>query len=65
MNKVEFKQYIDENFNISGEASRLITNILDFVETNYPYDEVQYKVLCSLLDGTIGLTDSELKKVYL
>lgn len=65
MNKNEFKQYICDNFDISGEAHRLINNILDFVEENYPEENEQYNVLCSLLDGTIGLTDNEIKKVYL
>lgn len=65
MNREEFKNYINENFDISGEAGRLIDNILYFVEENYPEENEQYRVLCSLLDGTIGLTDSEIKKVYL
>ena len=65
MNKKEFQQYINDNFDISGEASRLINNILDFVEEVYPEENEQYNVLCSLLDGTIGLTDNEIKQVYL
>ena len=65
MDKQEFKQYINDNFDISGEAGRLINNILDFVEWNYPEENEQYKVLCSLLDGSIGLTDNEIKKVYM
>lgn len=31
MNKSEFLLYIEENFNITGESYRLISNILDFV----------------------------------
>lgn len=65
MDKNEFKQYIVDNFNISGEAHRLIGNILDFVQENYTDENEQYNALCSLLDGTIGLTDNEIKKVYL
>lgn len=65
MNKKEFQQYINDNFDISGEVSRLINNILDFVEEVYPEENEQYNVLCSLLDGTIGLTDNEIKQVYL
>jgi len=63
MNREEFKNYIDENFNISGEAGRLINNILCFVETNYTEENEQYNVLCELLDGTIGLTDQEIQQV--
>lgn len=65
MNKNEFLEYIEENFNISGESYRLISNILDFVECNYPEENEQYNVLCALLDGTIGLTDNEIKQVLL
>lgn len=63
MNREEFYNYILENFTLSGEASRLINNILCFVESNYPDENDQYNALCSLLDGTIGLTDNEIKQV--
>lgn len=65
MNREQFYNYIVENFTISGEAGRLIDNILQFVETHYPEENEQYNALCSLLDGTIGLTDNEIKKVYM
>lgn len=63
MNREEFYNYILENFNISGEAGRLINNILHFVEENYIEENEQYKVLCDLLDGTIGISDEEIRKV--
>ena len=65
MNREEFMEYIRENFNVNGTTQRLINNILCFVENNYPEENEQYRVLCSLLDGTIGLTSNEIKKVYL
>ncbi|MCM1121170.1 MAG: hypothetical protein NC416_01165 [Eubacterium sp.] len=65
MNREQFYNYILENFTISGEAGRLIDNILQYVEANFPEENEQYNVLCSLFDGTIGLTDNELKKVYM
>lgn len=65
MNRKEFYNYILENFDISGEAGRLINNILYFVEENYINENEQYKVLCDLLDGTIGLSDQEIRKVYM
>lgn len=65
MNREQFYDYIVENFNISGEAGRLIQNILYFVEENYTKENEQYKALCDLLDGTIGLTDAEIRKVYM
>lgn len=65
MNKSEFLLYIEENFNITGESYRLISNILDFVSNNAINENEQYNMLCNLLDGTIGLSDMELRKVYL
>lgn len=63
MNKSEFLNYLEDNYSISGEAFRLIRNILDYAE-NF-YGDEQYNVLCTLLDGTIGLSDSEIKKINL
>lgn len=65
MNKSEFLLYIEENFNITGESYRLISNILDFVSNNATNENERYNMLCNLLDGTIGLSDMELRKVYL
>lgn len=65
MNRGEFYNYILENYDISGEAARLINNILQFVELNYHEEEMQYSALCDLLDGTIGLSDREIRRVYM
>ena len=65
MDRQEFMEYIRENFNVDVTTLRIIDNILCFVESNYPEENEQYNVLCSLLDGTIGLTSNEIKKVYL
>lgn len=65
MNKQQFFEYIQENFNIDGASQRLILNILSYIEANYPEENEQYNALVSLLDGTIGLEDRELKKVYM
>lgn len=65
MNRDQFYNYIVVNFTVSGEAERLIDNILQFVEAHYTTKSEQYNALCSLLDGTIGLKDNEIKKVYM
>lgn len=65
MDKEEFMNYIAENYNISGEAHRLIGNILNFVADHYTQEDEQYNALCELLDGTIGLSDNEIKKIVL
>ncbi len=65
MDREQFYNYILENFDISGDAGRLINNILQFVQNNYTDEDEQYTVLCDLLDGTIGLSDQEIRSVYM
>ena len=65
MNREEFMEYIRENFNISGEAKRLINNILYYVELQGVEEDEQYIMLCRMLDGTIGLSDNEIKEISL
>lgn len=62
MNRNEFFEYILDNYLINGDAARMLDNILKFVENNYPDENDQYRVLCELLDGTIGLSDREIRK---
>ena len=64
MNREEFYNYIIENFNISGEAKRLVDNILQYVELQGLDEDEQYLLLNFLLDG-IGLSSQEIKKAYL
>lgn len=65
MNKEQFMQYVEDNFNISGEAFRLINNILNYVSAQGESEKEQYNMLCMLLDGTIGLSDSDIKQICL
>jgi len=65
MNREEFYEYIMENYNVSGDYSRLLNNVLLFVESHYPEENEQYNVLCELVNGTIGLSDREIRKVYM
>lgn len=65
MNKTEFMEYIANNFTISGEVYRLISNILDYIESHAIDKNEQYLMAYDLLDGTIGLSDNELQKICL
>ena len=65
MNKEEFMDYISENFDISAEAYRLIDNILNYIASQSVDENEQYDMACALLDGTIGLTDAEIRKICL
>lgn len=64
MNKQEFYNYIYKNFEVGATEMRLIKNILDYVECQGMSENEQYLTLCELLDN-IGLTDAEIRKVYL
>ncbi len=64
-NKEEFKEYLRLVFDISPEAHRLISNILDYVEKNIVGENEQHLALCELLDCTIGLSEWEIKNICL
>ena len=65
MSKSEFIQYIRDNFNVSVEFLRLLTNVLDYATSKY-FDEFELRDYMNyLLDGTIGLSDEEIKKINL
>lgn len=64
-NRQDFYNYIFENYEFDeDDAKTLINNILEFVKLNYPEENEQYNVLGNLLYG-IGISDCELRKVYL
>lgn len=61
MGKEEFYGYILNNFTLSAEAQRIIGNVLTYVELNAPNNEEAHKLLSFFLDGTIGITDEEIR----
>lgn len=64
MNREEFMDYLRENFELTGAEQRLIDNILRRGECITDENE-QYLFLCDMLDGTIGLSDREIKMICL
>lgn len=63
MNRKETMAYIQEQFSCSGDALRLLDNILSYVETQEINKEEQFLLLHTLLDGTIGLSSDEIKRI--
>lgn len=63
MSKEEFMEWIRATFDVPGSTQRMMENILDYVE-KLP-EEQHYAALTDLLDGTIGLTDAEIRKISL
>jgi len=63
MSPDQFYDYIVENFNLDGASCRLIRNIITYVaEQSFVDHGDVHRHLAMLLDGTIGLTDKEIKK---
>jgi hypothetical protein len=62
MSAKEFYGYIQENFELDGTSSRLVRNILNFVNDPMVFttDDV-YHHLHMLLDGAFGLSDEEIR----
>lgn len=58
MDKERLMEYIRKNFTLSGEAFRLIFNIIQFVACQT--EDEQPMLLWALLDGTIGIERDEL-----
>ncbi|MBQ9740687.1 MAG: hypothetical protein IJV91_07095 [Kiritimatiellae bacterium] len=58
MDKERLLEYRGEHFTVSGEAGRLIVNIVEYVACQS--EEEQPALLCALLDGTIGIERDEL-----
>ena len=63
--KKNFFEYIQDNFSLDSTSEKLVKNILNFVEMNYPEEKEQYNVLRYFLNDIPGLTDAEIRKVYL
>ena len=58
MDKERLLEYIWAHFTVSGEAARLIANIVEYVACQS--EEEQPMLLWALLDGTIGIDRDEL-----
>lgn len=54
-------EWLLEEFNIEGAAARIIRNILEYAD-RLDGDE-QYDFLTEMLDGTIGLSDREIRNL--
>ena len=65
MNRRDFVNYVQENFDVSIEFLRLLDNVLNYAELQgWDEDEV-HSYLDFMLDCNIGLTDQEIKQIIL
>jgi len=62
MDSREFYDYILEKFNLDGTASRLVSNIIEYVKAQeFVNAEDAQRHLKSLLDGAFGIEEREIK----
>lgn len=54
-------EWLPEEFDIDGAAARVIRNVLEYAD-RMEGDE-QYDFLTEMLDGTIGLSDREIRNL--
>lgn len=59
--KEDAYDYIIEHFDIGQPAARILNNILEYADKMA--NEKQYEFFSEILDGTIGLTEDELKSL--
>lgn len=65
MNREEFMDYIRDNYDVSAEALRIIDNILWYAATMLSSEEERFDFLNLMFDGTIGLSEREIRKINL
>lgn len=64
MNIDQFMEYLHENFVMDRATSALIRNVLDYARCFVAEDQV-HEFLCRTLDGTIGLSEREIRMISL
>jgi len=64
MGEKEFLQYIFDNFNVAGEFTRMLVNVISYAE-GFDDPEEGLDFLCDMLDGTIGIRQDEIRQLKL
>jgi hypothetical protein len=65
MDRVEFVEYVNKNFNVSIEFLRLLDHVLQYAERHTWSEDEIYDYLYFMLDCGIGLTEQEIKQIVL
>ena len=64
-NKKAFLNYVMRNYKIDTLTEQMLQNMLSFIGESYTDKTKQCEALCELLHDTIGLSDAEIRKVYM
>lgn len=64
MGKREFLQYIFDHFDVAGDFTRMLVNVIEYAE-GFDDPEEGLDFLCDMLDGTIGIEQNEIRQLKL
>ena len=64
MNRAAFMEHLRENYQLSAEAQRFISNIMAYAEEMADKDDAK-EFLYTMFDGTIGISEAELDMLQL
>lgn len=64
MKEKEFLQYIFDNFDVAGEFTRMLVNVIGYAQ-GFEDPEEGLDFLCDMLDGTIGIGQDEIRQLKL
>ena len=64
MDKQDFMEFVSMVFEVAPEFMRMLDNVLSYAK-NISDENEQYIFLESILSGTIGLTQSEIRDISL
>lgn len=64
MNEREFMQYIFDHFDVAGEFTRMLVNVIGYAQGFDDPDE-GLDFLCDMLDCTIGIRQDEIRQLKL
>ena len=64
MGEKEFLQYIFDNFDVAGEFTRMLVNVIGYAQ-GFEAPEEGLDFLCDMLDGTIGIRQDEIRQLKL
>jgi len=65
MGREEFVAYVQNNFKVSPEFTRLLDNTLHYAELQCFEEDELNSYLSFMLDGCIGLSEDEIEKIVL
>lgn len=64
MGEKDFLQYIFDNFDVDGDFTVMLVNVIGYAQ-GFEDPEEGLDFLCDMLDGTIGIREDEIRQLKL